>query len=148
MNKNVLFQLQSHVRKLGMRLSFHLTHFDVSHHTKFPLFCSCLPNSCISHFSLSLSAVVLPVICNAEYCDEDSSVSILCSGVDSNIEITCYYDSDTEPSHPCKNASAIIYLYYRSLLLSLCSSIVVRATESGSCIFCYLTWCIGSTFCH
>ena len=43
------------------------------------------------------------VICNTEYCEEDSSVSVLCSGVDSNIEITCYYDGDREPSHPCKS---------------------------------------------
>ena len=87
----------------------------VSHHTVFPLFHSFFSLS--NSYPTFVSAVVLPesVFCNAEYCDEDSSFSVLCSGVDSNIEITCYYDGDTEPSHPCKSTH---YLYYRGLDLS------------------------------
>ena len=77
-----------------------------------------LPNS----YPTSLSAVVLPestpVICYAEYHEEDSTVTlvyILCRGVDSNIEITCNYDHDHDHD-PCKNISDT-YLYYRSLVL-------------------------------
>ena len=91
----------------------------VSYHTIYPLFCKFfLPNS----YPTSLSAVVLPestpVICYAEYHEEDSTVTlvyILCRGVDSNIEITCNYDHDHDHD-PCKNISDT-YLYYRSLVL-------------------------------